>query len=54
MSGSTLAMHRRVLEAREKVLGREHPDTLTSVSNLGNVLSSQGKYERQKRCINRY
>ncbi|KAF1949112.1 hypothetical protein CC80DRAFT_555727, partial [Byssothecium circinans] len=26
------AMHQRALEGREKVLGREHPDTLTSVS----------------------
>jgi hypothetical protein len=34
-----------VLEVREKALGREHPDTLTSVSNLGYVLSCQGKYE---------
>ncbi|KAJ6016427.1 hypothetical protein N7540_011018 [Penicillium herquei] len=39
------AMHRRALETREKVLGREHPDTLTSVNNLGSVLGSQGKYE---------
>ena len=39
------AMHRRALEARETVLGCEHPDTLTSVSNLGRVLSRQGKYE---------
>ncbi|EAU30103.1 predicted protein [Aspergillus terreus NIH2624] len=39
------AMHRQALEAREKVLGREHPSTLISVSNLGNVLFSQGKYE---------
>ncbi|CAG7941474.1 unnamed protein product [Penicillium salamii] len=38
-------MHRQALEARQKVLGREHPDTLTSVSNLGSVLSSQGKYD---------
>ncbi|KAJ5751290.1 hypothetical protein N7533_008318 [Penicillium manginii] len=38
-------MHRRALEAREDVLGHEHPDTLTSVSLLGSVLSSQGKYE---------
>ena len=38
-------MHRRALEAREKVLGPEHPDTLTSVSNLGSVLERQGKYE---------
>jgi hypothetical protein len=33
------------LEIREKILGREHPDTLTSVSHLGSVLSSQGKYD---------
>ncbi|CAG8882505.1 unnamed protein product, partial [Penicillium egyptiacum] len=29
------AIHRRTLQDREKVLGPEHPDTLTSVSNLG-------------------
>ncbi|CAG7934218.1 unnamed protein product [Penicillium olsonii] len=39
------AMHRRALETREKVLGREHRDTLTGLSNLGLVLSRQGKYE---------
>jgi tetratricopeptide (TPR) repeat protein len=33
------------LEIREKVLGREHPDTLNSVSKLGTVLSRQGKYD---------
>jgi tetratricopeptide (TPR) repeat protein len=33
------------LEIREKALGREHPDTLTSVSQLGSVLESQGKYD---------
>ena len=38
-------MHRRDLEGSEKVLGPEHPSTLTSISNLGSVLSSQGKYE---------
>ena len=38
-------MHRQALETREKVLRPEHPDTLTSVSNLGLVLSSQGEYE---------
>ena len=31
--------------AREKVLGPEHPDTLTSVNHLGSVLEMQGKYE---------
>ncbi|KUL81720.1 hypothetical protein ZTR_09466 [Talaromyces verruculosus] len=38
-------MIRCAVEAREKVLGVEHPDTLTSLSHLGHVLSSQGKYE---------
>jgi tetratricopeptide (TPR) repeat protein len=32
------------LETREKLLGREHPNTLTSVSQLGSVLERQGKY----------
>jgi tetratricopeptide (TPR) repeat protein len=36
------------LETREKVLGREHPNTLTSVSQLGTVLSRQGKYDEAK------
>jgi Tfp pilus assembly protein PilF len=27
-------------------LGKEHPSTLTSMSNLGSVLSDQGKYEQ--------
>ncbi|KAH7384380.1 kinesin light chain 1 [Phaeosphaeria sp. MPI-PUGE-AT-0046c] len=39
------AMHRRALEGREKVLGREHPYTLTSVSQLGLVLARQGQYK---------
>ena len=28
------------------VLGKEHPDTLTSMNNLALVLSQQGKYEQ--------
>ncbi|KAK3613285.1 hypothetical protein LTR22_028216, partial [Elasticomyces elasticus] len=39
------AMNRRALKGREKALGPEHPDTLTSVSDLPLVLQSQGKYE---------
>ena len=31
-----------------RVLGKEHPDTLTSMNNLGSVLSRQGKYEEAK------
>jgi hypothetical protein len=33
------------IEVREKELGANHPDTLTSVSNLALVLRSQGRYE---------
>ena len=38
-------MARRALEGREKVLGKTHPDTLASTSNLAFVLKRQGKYE---------
>lgn len=33
-------MHWRALELKEKVLGREHPSTLTSMNNLAAVLDS--------------
>jgi tetratricopeptide (TPR) repeat protein len=39
------AIYRRVLEVREKVFGREHPDTLTTVDDLGSVLLRQGRYK---------
>lgn len=45
-------MNRRALEGREKVLGLEHPNTLTSVKNLADVLRYQGKYEEAE-AINR-
>jgi hypothetical protein len=38
-------MIRRALDGREKALGKEHPSTLTSVSNLALVLERQGKYK---------
>lgn len=42
-------MYQRALEGYEEVLRREHPHRLTSVSNLGIVLSRQGKqYEEAK------
>ncbi|KAF2187411.1 kinesin light chain 1 [Zopfia rhizophila CBS 207.26] len=37
--------HRQAWSLREVLFGREHPDTLTSVSNLGLVLERQGRYE---------
>jgi tetratricopeptide (TPR) repeat protein len=39
------AMNRQTLALYETVLGREHPFTLTSMSNLALVLVRQGKYE---------
>jgi hypothetical protein len=38
-------IHRHALRLRETVLGKEHLSTLTSMSNLAEVLSRQGKYE---------
>ena len=35
---------RRVLADCERVLGKEHPDTLTSVNNLAELLQSKGDY----------
>ncbi|KAI4086757.1 MAG: hypothetical protein LQ339_009003 [Xanthoria mediterranea] len=45
-------MNRRALDGYEKVLGKEHPSTLTSVSNLASVLRFQGKYDEAEQ-INR-
>lgn len=38
-------MQRQALRLSEKVLGKEHPLTLTSMNNLSLVLRDQGKYE---------
>ncbi|KAF1954477.1 kinesin light chain [Byssothecium circinans] len=38
----------QVLERREKVLGKGHPDTLASMNNLALVLVNQGKYAEAK------
>jgi hypothetical protein len=38
------AMKRRALEGSEKVLGREHPDTLTSVYNLAFLFHRRQHY----------
>ncbi|KAH8671817.1 TPR domain protein [Tricladium varicosporioides] len=46
-------MDRRALEGREKALGEDHPDTLTSVSNLALVLQDQGKYEQAEELSRR-
>jgi hypothetical protein len=38
------AMHRRALEGSEKVLGREHPNTLTSVYHLAFLFHRRQHY----------
>lgn len=38
-------LYRRALEVRERVLGKEHPYTLTSVNNLALLLESKGDYK---------
>ena len=35
-----------MLDLRERVLGKEHPNTLLSMGNLALVLSNQGKYQQ--------
>ena len=35
----------KAFEERERVLGSEHPDTLTNLGDLAEVVKSQGKYE---------
>jgi Flp pilus assembly protein TadD len=42
-------VHQQALEPTEKVLGPEHPSTLTSMDNLALVLDSQGKYKAAER-----
>ena len=39
-------MQRRSIEAKEKVLGKEHPSTLASLSNLATMLRDQGIYKK--------
>jgi tetratricopeptide (TPR) repeat protein len=47
-SGDTagaLPLFRHALESRERVLGKEHPDTLSSVNNLAGCLDTMGEAE---------
>ncbi|KAL5886639.1 hypothetical protein ACKVWH_001964 [Pyricularia oryzae] len=44
-------MLRETLALREKVLGPEHPSTLTSMGNLAWVLNNQGKYEEAEQML---
>lgn len=41
-------LHQQELELAQKVLGKEHPNTLTSMHSLTIVLSRQDKYNQAK------
>ena len=41
-------LFREVLKQRRKILGEEHPDTLTSMNNLGRLLLVQGKEQHEE------
>jgi tetratricopeptide (TPR) repeat protein len=40
-----IGIYGEVLSIRERVLGAEHPSTLTTRHNMADVLDSQGEYE---------
>jgi tetratricopeptide (TPR) repeat protein len=46
-------LYRRVLEAHERVLGGEHPDTLGSLNNLALIFQSQGNYAQAEPLLRR-
>jgi tetratricopeptide (TPR) repeat protein len=46
-------MNRGALELRDKALGQEHPDTLSSMNNLALVLVMQGKYTEAEQMLPR-
>ncbi|EKD33628.1 MAG: hypothetical protein ACD_75C02639G0004 [uncultured bacterium] len=43
----------RALEARERVLGAEHPDTLLGMSNLATLLHNKGEHEKAQPLFER-
>ena len=50
-------MQEKVLESRQRVLGEDHPNTLTSMNNLAWTLYAQGNLsearEMQKQVLDR-
>ncbi|RPB01269.1 TPR-like protein [Choiromyces venosus 120613-1] len=51
--GESEAMFHRALEGREKVLGPDHPGTLTIVNNLAFVLNDRGRYGESEAMFHR-
>ena len=42
-------IYRQTLALSEKVLGKEHPNTLSSMNNLAVLLKNQGRYDEAKK-----
>ena len=42
-------LYDEALTARRETLGDRHPDTLTSIGNLGSLLQDQGKLDEVRR-----
>jgi CHAT domain-containing protein/Tfp pilus assembly protein PilF len=47
------ALHRRALAIHEKELGADHPTTLATLTNLGNVMLLQGKFKEAEQVFRR-
>ncbi|GFR42031.1 hypothetical protein Agub_g2848 [Astrephomene gubernaculifera] len=47
------AAHQQALELRTKVLGAEHPDTISSINNLARCINAQGKYSEAEPMFRR-
>jgi serine/threonine protein kinase/tetratricopeptide (TPR) repeat protein len=43
MTDTALALEQQALDARRRVLGEDHPDTIASIGNVGAFLAKQGK-----------
>src|SRR5437899_4652865 len=48
-----IPIERRVLELREKALGSEHPETATSLNNLGELYERMGDYTKAELLLQR-
>jgi CHAT domain-containing protein/tetratricopeptide (TPR) repeat protein len=46
-------LYQHVLEVRERVLGKDHPQTLMSVNNLATVYNDQGRYREAEQLLER-
>jgi hypothetical protein len=42
-------MYQRILELRERILKKEHPDTIININNFALILRNQNKYEEVER-----